>query len=497
MFTSEILFLTILVIILGYFWNNRRFWYLIWKIPKVAAFDMTYKNIYNYYFGNTKILFKVLESLFERTKGISIVKYFPVVMVNVVLPEDIKFVFNSKVCIDKPRLMIDLCGLSEGTLFGKVKPWQAHRKVLNFYFTQQSLRSIIPIFNKRAKILMNNLSKSESKGEFNVFHNMTALSLETILSVMELEIDIQNLEEKDRDIFIKKIENKASAVMLRIFKFWLHPDYLYSLSKIYEFERKAEVGCSFIFAPQVVENIREKLKNDENNNNEYEKPKTFIRAFLDPKNNFTEHEIFDEIKTLIVAAQDTSAVATSSTLLLLGMFKDKQEKVVEELRQILGNFNENENLDIEQLNELKYLEMVINESMRLMPVVPLVGRRNLQEITLSEGYTIPINSTLMIPIFKIHRSKEFWGDDADKFKPERFEPEEFKKIHPYVFIPFAKGPRMCLGWRYAMYLMKIQLARILLKYEIDTSLKLEELEYKFSVSLNVCQGYKISIKKRE
>jgi cytochrome P450 len=289
----------------------------------------------------------------------------------------------------------------------------------------------------------------------------------------------------------------ATAITIRIFKFWLHPEPIYNLSHVYDIEKKAGETCSFVFAPKVIEGIREKMAMDLNNNKDpEEKPKTFIRAFMDPKNNFTESEVLDEINTLIVAAQDTSALATSSTLLLLAMHKDVQDRVVQELQQVLGKSIENQNLKIEQLNELQYLERTINEVMRVMPVVPLVGRRNKKEITLSGGIVIPEKANLVIPIFNIHKNKALWGDDADEFKPERFERENLEKVHPYAFIPFAKGPRMCIGWRYAMFLMKIQLANILLKYELDTSLKLDELEYKFSVTLNICQGHKLSIKKR-
>ena len=187
----------------------------------------------------------------------------------------------------------------------------------------------------------------------------------------------------------------------------------------------------------------------------------------------------------------------SSALLLLAMNKDAQNKIVAELHEVLGKSPNAPFIDFEKLSELQYTEMVINETMRLMPVVPFVARRAESEIAVTKGYIIPESANISIPIFGIHRNKTYWGDDAEQFRPERFEKENFEKIHPYAFIPFTKGPRMCLGYRYAMALIKIQLANFLMRFEVDTNLKFDELELTSKISMTICQGYMISIKDRK
>ena len=235
------------------------------------------------------------------------------------------------------------------------------------------------------------------------------------------------------------------------------------------------------------------LQQDFNSN---ERPKTFIRALVSSKNNLSSDEIQDEISTVMLAAQDTSAIASSTTLLLLAMHKDVQQKVVDELHGIFGKTLDAPYLDYDKINELQYLELVINETMRLLPVAPYLFRNSSSEIEISEGYVIPKQTCIGISIFELHRSKAIWGQDAEQFRPERFEKENFEKISSYAYLPFSRGPRMCIGWRYTMLLMKIQLANVLLRYEVDTSLKFEELEFKFNVTMNICQGYKISLKER-
>lgn len=255
-------------------------------------------------------------------------------------------------------------------------------------------------------------------------------------------------------------------------------------------------NSGIIFADDIIANVREKMNDSNNNNTTCEKSKNFMEALLSPKNNFTDDEIRDEVNSLLLAAQDTSAIASSTTLLLLAMHKDIQQKVVDELHQVLGKTLDAPYIDFEKLNRLEYLNNVINEVLRLIPVVPYVFRRVDEEIVSNDGFIIPINTNIIVPIIKIHQNKALWGDDADQFRPERFEKERFQKIHQYAFIPFTKGPRMCLGYKYAMYLMKIQLANFLMKYEVDTKLSLGELEFGNQVTMTACQGYKISIKER-
>jgi len=251
-------------------------------------------------------------------------------------------------------------------------------------------------------------------------------------------------------------------------------------------------NCAMVFTNDIIENIRSKT-----NNNEVEKPKNFMQAMLNPKNNFTDDEIKHEVHSVVLAAQDTSAISSSMTLLILAMFKDIQQKVVDELHQIFGKKHETPYIEFENINDLIYLEMVINEILRLFPVVPFIVRHVDEEMVLGDIYKIPMKATVVVPISNIHKNKKYWGDDAEEFNPERFSKENFSKIHPYAYLPFAKGPRMCLGYRYAMMLMKIQLANFLMRYEVDTDMKLDELEFGVQVTMTVCQGYMIKIKNRK
>jgi cytochrome P450 len=142
----------------------------------------------------------------------------------------------------------------------------------------------------------------------------------------------------------------------------------------------------------------------------------------------------NSLKIKFFKALDTTSVAISTTLLMLAMHKDIQDKVVSELQHVFTSYESE--ISYENLFELRYLEMVINETMRLVPVVPFIVRAVDEDMNFG-GYEVPSGANLFIAIMKVHRDVKYWGEDANVFKPERFERESFEKIHPYAYLPFA------------------------------------------------------------
>lgn len=120
---------------------------------------------------------------------------------------------------------------------------------------------------------------------------------------------------------------------------------------------------------------------------------------------------------------------------MLAMFKDIQKKVVDEINTVVPN--KNDDIDFEAINKFIYLEKVIKETMRLFPITAVVLRTTIEDFQLDDNYKIPAGVNILIRLFNIQRDKRYWGEDADEFKPERFDKENIKNVHPYAFIPFT------------------------------------------------------------
>uniref|UniRef100_A0A0D9VD25 Cytochrome P450 n=1 Tax=Leersia perrieri TaxID=77586 RepID=A0A0D9VD25_9ORYZ len=119
----------------------------------------------------------------------------------------------------------------------------------------------------------------------------------------------------------------------------------------------------------------------------------------------------------------------------------------------------------DDLAELKYLKLIIKETLRLHPVVPLLLPRECRETCKVMGYNIPIGTTVLVNVWAIGRDPKYW-DDAETFKPERFDNSHIDfKGTDFEFIPFGAGRRMCPGVAFAEASMELTLASLLYHFD--------------------------------
>jgi hypothetical protein len=193
-------------------------------------------------------------------------------------------------------------------------------------------------------------------------------------------------------------------------------------------------------------------------------------------------DLLDEAITLLFAGQDTSAATLSWTLHLLSLHPDKQERVVKELRSVLGD-DRSKAVSKSMISQMPYLDAVIKESMRLYPVAPFIVRMLTTDIAIPNDETHALNNngskkTITLPattfaciwIYALHRNPQLW-DRPNEFLPERWiDPQlrsrDLGQVEYGAYMPFAIGPRNCLGQPLAQVILRIALARILHMYVV-------------------------------
>lgn len=112
--------------------------------------------------------------------------------------------------------------------------------------------------------------------------------------------------------------------------------------------------------------------------------------------------------------------------------------------------------------------MVINESLRLYPPASVLPRMAFEDYKLGD-LDIPKGLSIWIPVLAIHHSKEIWGEDVNEFNPERFASKSSFAPGRQYFMPFAAGPRNCVGQSFALMEAKIILSMLLSKFSFNIS----------------------------
>ena len=173
-----------------------------------------------------------------------------------------------------------------------------------------------------------------------------------------------------------------------------------------------------------------------------------------------DREVRDEAVTLFLAGHETTANALNWTWWLLAQNPQAEARLHREVDSVLKG----KPPKFEDLRRLPYTEMVIKESMRLMPPVWSVGRVN-REATEVLGIPFPQWSSVQICIYCVHRHPDIWERPED-FIPERWVEERIDKIPKYAYIPFGGGPRICIGNSFAMMEAQLLLATIAQRYRL-------------------------------
>lgn len=191
------------------------------------------------------------------------------------------------------------------------------------------------------------------------------------------------------------------------------------------------------------------------------------------------------LQDIFGAATETTGTAVDWAMSELLNNPEAMAKAQQEVREVLGQCRHV--IESTDLSELRYMQMVIKEVLRLHPPAPLLVPRETREDCEIIGYNMPKGTNIFVNAFAISRDPKYW-DNPEEFKPERFENSnvEYYGTH-FAFTPFGAGRRQCPGILFAMSTVEIALANLL--YHFDwvlpggASAESVDMSEKFGVSV--------------
>ncbi|KAF5287155.1 hypothetical protein FQA39_LY16033 [Lamprigera yunnana] len=363
--------------------------------------------------------------------------------------------------------------------------WQKLRSTISPFFSTTKMRNMLPLMKQCSKqLLQHHLEKGdyievELKTMFtkfandviartafgvtcdsflnpdNEFYNM-ARELNNLVGVKKYTLTVNSFAKIAKYLNIPLFSVKASKFFRKIIKQsiklrrehgWVRPDILYLLMEAQSKKHFPETG----FAA-----VRESELGKMHDNQMYD---------------IDDETITAQAMIIIFAGSSTASTAMSYVLYELALNPDVQEKLREEVNDTLEKYNYD--LTYESLIGMKYLDMVITETLRKWPPFIVLDRASVKPFTIEpKNPGEPVlhldeGSVVIYSLKSLHMDPKYYPN-PDKFDPERFSEENSDKIHPYTYAPFGIGPRSCIGPRFALIESKHIISEIISKFEIVT-----------------------------
>ena len=187
----------------------------------------------------------------------------------------------------------------------------------------------------------------------------------------------------------------------------------------------------------------------------------------------SERALIDEVMTLVVAGHETTASGLNWAWYLLARHPEVDARMHAEIEAT----PEMTAPGLGQMEQLQYTQNVINEALRLYPPGWLLSRRSVAADVLC-GFEIPAGTDVLLSPYLLHRHPKFWTE-PEAFRPERFDAAHESERPRFAYIPFAAGPRHCIGESLALYEMLMHLYKVARHYRLtlasDEPIELEAL----------------------
>ncbi len=174
----------------------------------------------------------------------------------------------------------------------------------------------------------------------------------------------------------------------------------------------------------------------------------------------SSEEVRSQAITIFLAGHETTALALTWTWYLLALHPIQEARLHAELDAVLGGRTPT----YDDLPDLAFTRMVIEESMRLYPPAPFMSREPIEDDVIC-GHDVPKGAHVAINPWIVHRHRRLW-DDPLRFDPERFSPERSADRPRFAYLPFGGGPRVCIGGSFAMMEAVLALAALAQKYRL-------------------------------
>ncbi|WP_339277719.1 bifunctional cytochrome P450/NADPH--P450 reductase [Paenibacillus sp. FSL W8-0426] len=341
--------------------------------------------------------------------------------------------------------------------------WKKAHNVLLPSFSQRAMQGYHQKMLDLAVQLVQKWSRLNPDETVNVPEDMTRLTLDTI-GLCGFNYRFNSFYREDPHPFITSMVRSLDEAMSSLQRLRLQDKLMFAKKKQFE----QDIRTMFSLVDHIIAERKAKP---------VEGADDLLSHMLSGKDPETGETLDDEniryqIITFLIAGHETTSGLLSFAIYYLLKNPDKLAKAQAEADRILKDPLPSYN----QVRELKYVRMVLNEALRLWPTAPAFSLYAKQDTVLAGKYPLQKGDSVSVLIPKLHRDREAWGEDVEAFRPERF--EDPSKVPHDAYKPFGNGQRACIGQQFALQEATLVLGMVLKHFELidhaDYQLKVKE-----------------------
>uniref|UniRef100_A0A0C9Q432 CYP6J1 protein n=1 Tax=Fopius arisanus TaxID=64838 RepID=A0A0C9Q432_9HYME len=361
--------------------------------------------------------------------------------------------------------------LMQNLFFLDAKIWRRLRTKLTPVFTSGKIRDMFYLINECGHQLINYLLKFD--GTVVEMRAITSKFSTEVIGMCAFGLQADSFGDEE-SVFLKMAKRIFQVDLKYFFKFILR-QFAPLLYTIFGGWLKDTVLEEFF-----INLAKDTIEYRERNNVIRHDFIDLLRSLMKGVSEVGDIELTDELvaaqlTVFFVGGSETSATTISNCLYEMAMNPVIQKKLRAEIREYLEKSNGE--ITYEGLNQMKYLDKCLNETLRKYPPVTIITRKSLKEyIFPGTGFKLPGGVKVWIPVFAIHRDEKYYPEPK-VFNPERFGEEELKKRQSMTFLPFGEGPRNCIGARFGKIQSKYGIVKILQHFTVEVCDKTDK-EYR-------------------
>ena len=329
--------------------------------------------------------------------------------------------------------------------------WLRQRKLLAQGFKSSHLTKLLPMQQDVLQELMEGFDRDVRQGPVDMYQQMVRFTLRLVGKSMFG----RSMRDEELARIGEAISMIQAFILRQVVQPWKIPWFRFS-GQSEQHQQLRRDGDAI-----ALQHIRARLKEGVGDND-------FLRILIETRYHDTgepmsEAMVLIESLQLLVAGNETSSNALTWIFYLLARHPRYIPEIREEIAAVIGDHA----VDFQNLHQLSATMRVMDEALRLYPPFWMIDRIALRDDEVN-GVRIPAG-TLVIPyIYGTHRNPDQW-QDVESFDPRRFEPDRRKQRHPFAYIPFGGGPRICIGNNMAVMQILMIIVAVVRNYDFALS----------------------------